>query len=393
MSTSENEDTSIPNGRERTDKSLRTERAKTDQSLARAKKRLECHADEVVSTSREEADDTRFRIRLESDTLREMDKAAPGASKVDEHLLQEREIIDDAIYVERRRVDHALENERIQKQAIVTEFLQEERTETDKDLTSERSWTDKESLRAANVLAEEMKAHLATRASLTSRKELLAIVSHDLKNPLASISMAVDLLKSAVLSGTAQDIMGEYIDLIGRNASEARRLIDDLLDMERMAAGKVALQVELHDINEIINHSFKTIRHQAPDKEISLQGNCAEVRAIVLCDRDRISQVLSNLTSNALKFTPSGGKVDLSVKCGDEGVQISVSDTGPGIPSDMHERIFERFWQIDKKSRNGLGLGLYISKMIVEAHRGRIWVDSQLGKGSTFHFTLPVGLS
>lgn len=391
MSTPESEDTSRPNGRERTDKSLRTERAKADQSLAQAKKRLERHADEIVSTSREEADDAKFRIRLESDNLREMDKADPGASKVDECLLQERKIADDALDAERRRVDHALEHERIQKQALEDEFLREERKETDRDLTSERSWTDKESLRATNVLAEEMKAHLATQASLTSRKELLAIVSHDLRNPLASISMAVDLLKSAMLNGTVQDIIEEYIDLIGRNANEARRLIDDLLDMERMAAGKVTLQVEPHDINEIIHYSFKTIRHQAPDKEITLRGNCSEVKAIVLCDRGRISQVLSNLTSNALKFTPSGGKVGLSVDCKKEEVQISVSDTGPGIPNDMHEKIFERFWQIGKKDRNGLGLGLYISKMIVEAHRGRIWVDSRLGEGSTFHFTLPVG--
>jgi signal transduction histidine kinase len=108
------------------------------------------------------------------------------------------------------------------------------------------------------------------------------------------------------------------------------------------------------------------------------------------CDRDRVSQVLSNLLGNAIKFTPSGGTVTLAAAPSPEGgVTVSVSDTGPGVPDALRERIFERFWQIGKPDRQGLGLGLYISKMIVESHGGRIFVDSAAGKGSTFRFTLP----
>lgn len=99
--------------------------------------------------------------------------------------------------------------------------------------------------------------------------------------------------------------------------------------------------------------------------------------------------MLSNLISNAIKFTPTGGKVALDFRSDSGNVQISVSDTGPGIPSAMLETIFERFWQIGKRDRSGLGLGLYISKMLLEAQQGRIWVESELGKGSTFHVMLP----
>ncbi|HET9241545.1 MAG TPA: ATP-binding protein [Oligoflexus sp.] len=391
MIADQNEDTSTPNGRERTDQSLSAERAKTDQSLLEAKKRLERHADESVSTSREEADETRTQIRVEGDNSRKIDRTVSGASQVDEQLLEERQRIDSALDRERCQMDQVLERERSQKQRVENELLQEERTETDQDLNSERKWTDNEYLRAANIHSDEMKGHLATRAALTSRQELLAIVSHDLKNPLASISMAVDLMKSAEHDGTADEIRNEYMDLIGRNAHEALRLISDILDMERMAAGKVTLQVERHDFNDIIQYSFRTFEHQATDKKLSLHRNCSNTNALVICDQDRISQVLANLISNALKFTPKGGHVSLSVECRAEEVQVSVSDTGPGIPEDMQEKIFERFWQIAEQNRSGLGIGLYISKMIVEAHRGRIWVDSRLGQGSTFSFTLPLG--
>lgn len=391
MTEGDKEDISKPNGRERTDKSLGAERAKTDRSLLEAKKRLERNADKSVLTSREKVDEMRSRIRLEGDNSRAIEDSAPGASKLDEQLLQERQVNDDALDIERRQIDYALERERSQKQIVENELLREERIKTDQDLTSERRWTDNEYLRAANALSEEMRAHLATRTTLTSRQELLALVSHDLKNPLGSISMAVDLIRSAALDGTEQDMMQQYLDLIERNAHEALRLIGDILDMERMATGKVTLQVEPHNFNEIIEHSFKTIEHQASGKKLSLHRNCPDFNVIVLCDRDRISQVLSNLTSNALKFTPVGGEVSLSVEGRVDEVQVSVSDTGPGIPADMHEKIFERFCQIERQNRTGLGLGLYISRMIVEAHRGRIWVDSQVGQGSTFHFVLPAG--
>jgi signal transduction histidine kinase len=115
----------------------------------------------------------------------------------------------------------------------------------------------------------------------------------------------------------------------------------------------------------------------------------ADVHGDVLCDRDRIYQVLSNLVSNAVKFTPEGGSITVNVNFRENEVQVSVHDTGPGIPDDKKERIFERFVQLASNDRRGLGLGLHISKMLVEAHQGRLWVQSQVGEGSFFFFSIP----
>lgn len=224
-------------------------------------------------------------------------------------------------------------------------------------------------------------------AALTTREEFLAIVSHDLRNPLNHISMAAQNLLEE-----PEDVR-ELASSINRSAGEMLRLIEDLLDVERMAVGKLTLQYEEHDIREIINQAVEQLQGSAAAKGITLEAEPQDVCGYAVCDRSRVMQVLSNLIGNSIKFTPGKGRI--CVSCQRTGpqekeVQVSVSDTGEGIAPEKIKTIFERFSQINNQDRRGIGLGLYIARMMVEEHPGRIWVDSKVGEGSTFHFTLPL---
>jgi len=240
---------------------------------------------------------------------------------------------------------------------------------------------------SAELLSQEQQSHQKTNATLTTREEFLAIVSHDLRNPLNNISMATQNLLEE-----PKDVK-ELASSINRSADEMLRLIEDLLDVERMAVGKLTLHFEEHDVSEIIKEAVEKFKGTAASKGITLEAAPQAVCGYVVCDRSRVMQVLSNLIGNAIKFTPAKGQICVSCqRAGPEGgeVRISVSDTGEGIAPEKIKTIFERFSQIHNQDRRGIGLGLYIAKMMVEEHPGRIWVESKLGEGSTFHFTLPL---
>jgi signal transduction histidine kinase len=189
--------------------------------------------------------------------------------------------------------------------------------------------------------------------------------------------------------GVGKDVK-EIASSIGRSAGEMLRLIEDLLDIERIAVGKLTLHFEEHDVSEIIKQAVKQLQGAAASKGVTLEAKDQDGGGHVVCDRSRVMQVLSNLIGNAIKFTPAKGQICVSCqRTGPESeVQISVSDTGEGIAPEKIKTIFERFSQIHNQDRRCIGLGLYIAKMMVEEHPGRIWVESKLGEGSTFHFTL-----
>lgn len=389
-----NQTDEIHDGRKQTDKSLSTERDKTDESLSDDRERTERQADRAVADSRTEADATRAQVRRKDrgQTNRQELGEGAAAERLDseQRVRQERETSDTALGEERRATDAARDRERSQQKATGQRLFHAERGKTDHDLTHERKEADAEVQRVNDVLTVEVSAHGSTRAALTTRDEFLSIVSHDLRNPIASISGAADLLAETPLYAAADEDAREYVDMIARNASEALRLINDLMDMEQIAIGKLGLELELCDVREVVRHSIKALTPLSLAKGLDLRVE-ANTSASVRCDRGRISQVLSNLIGNALKFTPSGGVITVTVRAKTAESQISVSDTGPGIPGEMRKTVFERFGQIGKHDRRGLGLGLYISTVIVEAHGGRIWLDSEVGRGSTFHFTLPRG--
>jgi signal transduction histidine kinase len=181
-----------------------------------------------------------------------------------------------------------------------------------------------------------------------------------------------------------------WIEMIRRNAADSLRLINDILDMERVSQGNLEMRFADTDLSKLIEQSTERFVHVAQAKNIKLISECSKDLSMVHCDQDRITQVLSNLIGNSIKFTPEDGSVTLTIQKNKSEFQISICDTGPGIADDKKLTIFNRFAQLHNKDRQGLGLGLYISKMFVEAHHGKLWVTSSIGHGSTFHFTLPI---
>jgi signal transduction histidine kinase len=308
----------------------------------------------------------------------------------DHALTNQRKSEDKAIENERSNMDTALRYERSEKERLMKKVFSQEREATDKNLMGERVKTDLHVERSAELLTLERAAHVEAKSALTTREEFVAIVSHDLRNPIGAIlSSAEILLEEASIVGISSDAKS-LIELIKRNAETSLQLISDILDMERIVEGKIQLQLTKNRIDDLIIESAEGFAHAASAKKILLKTVLLNNSNTVMCDKDRVAQILSNLIGNALKFTPTGGSVTIEAHETKNEVTISVRDTGPGIPDDQKSRIFERYAQIGNKQRGGLGLGLYISKTLVESHLGKLWVASVPGAGSTFWFTLPI---
>lgn len=364
--------------RQQTDESLFLERGKTDDSLGSYNHSAEGKTDKVVKEERQGADEARLQRRRRADVKRD------GVQ-----LSAERRIEDKEIEKERSSMDLALVHERSEKERLMTKFLSLERGETDKNLLGERNQTDLELGRSAGVLKVEQAAHSQTRSALTTREEFVAIVSHDLRNPIGTILAASQLLLDDESFNGIGEEAKKWIEMIKRNAMASLRLITDILDMERIVDGKIQLHLTVNPMNELIKESLESQEHVAKAKGITLKFEAMDSSNFVPCDKDRISQVLSNLIGNALKFTPEGGAVTVTELETENEIEVSITDTGPGIPRDQQNQIFERFAQLTNKDRSGIGLGLYISKTLVESHRGKIWVTSSPGEGSKFSFTVP----
>ncbi|MBZ5711864.1 ATP-binding protein [Nannocystis pusilla] len=224
------------------------------------------------------------------------------------------------------------------------------------------------------------------------RDDLVAVVSHDLRNPLGVIEMAGAVISRGLGrsgSGREAERMTTAIDRIQRSVARMSNLIDELLDVARIEAGRFELTVRVEDAKSFIDESVGMLRPLAEPKQIRISPVVAAPGLQVRMDRERIFQVVSNLIGNAIKFTAEGGTITIGAAPHDEQVWFFVRDTGPGIPEDQRAVIFERHWQADRAGVTGVGLGLFVVRGIVEAHGGRAWVDSEVGRGSTFYFSLP----
>lgn len=373
-----------------TDRSLIVEREKTDHSLAEARGKTEGDTDRNLRELRREADQSVESSRRETDLHQDLVVNAFSMRKEpDVRLEDERHRADKAVGQERARVDSAIGQERELKKDLVENLLAQERAQTDQSLYQERDRADSEVQRVTTLLSGEVASHLRTKAALTTRDEFLAIVSHDLRNPVGVIFSCAEMLLEELQSREEKAETVYWIELIKRNALSALRLIDDIMDIERIAEGKLALHIGQHSVPQLLRDSIERFVYVASARSILLRTAHLEDLGSIACDRDRIIQVLSNLIGNALKFTPEGGTVELDAKKIDDRILISVCDTGPGIDENKQKYIFERFAQIGSADRQGLGLGLYISKMLIESHRGQIGVQSTPGKGSTFWISIP----
>lgn len=222
------------------------------------------------------------------------------------------------------------------------------------------------------------------------RQDFVANVSHELRTPLTSIKGYAETLLEGALED--KENAKDFLKIIYQDAERLTRLIDDLLDLSKIESGKLKMQFSEIDLYKIIEHSIRILEEQIREKKISLELNFPKHLSKAWADERKITQVILNLLDNAIKYNVEGGKIIVSVSDKENFIEVSITDTGIGIPEKDLPRIFERFYRVDKaRSRElgGTGLGLSIVKHIVQAHEGEVFVKSKLGKGSTFSFTLP----
>ncbi len=238
----------------------------------------------------------------------------------------------------------------------------------------------------ATAEAEKEKAEETNRI----KSEFLANMSHELRTPLNSIIGFSEVLLEKIF-GDLNKKQTKYANNILTSGKHLLSLINDILDLSKVEAGKIELKIEEFSLQEILTECQTLVKSLAGKKNIWLEIKIEEISTIK-ADPVRFKQIMYNLLSNAIKFTPEGGKVDVSAKPANEMVQISVQDTGIGIAKEDYEKVFEEFKQIDSsysKQYQGTGLGLPLTRKLVELHEGKIWLESELGKGSTFTFTIP----
>ncbi|WP_437335688.1 GAF domain-containing sensor histidine kinase [Sorangium sp. So ce394] len=243
--------------------------------------------------------------------------------------------------------------------------------------------------RRAALAIDNARLYESAQRAIRAREELVAVVSHDLKSPLATIVMNTSLLRRKLPSSDEAAELRRPVERIQKSADRMNRLIRDLLDLARLEGGHISVQPVPHDVAVLLGDALELLREEAAEKSLRLELGVELGVERALCDRERILQVIANLVGNAIKFTPAGGEVAIRAEPWGREVRVSVRDTGPGIPEDQRARIFERYWQAKETAHKGTGLGLSIAKALVEVHGGRIWVESKVGEGSTFFFTLP----
>lgn len=240
---------------------------------------------------------------------------------------------------------------------------------------------------------ELLRAKEAAEAASLAKSEFLASVSHELRTPITSIKGALGLIQGGVTGSLAPDAE-DMVRIAYQNCDRLGILIDDLLDMEKIQAGKMEFSMRPFGVLEMLEDSIEANRGYADGFGVAMQLDHSLGTGVrVVGDKARIIQVMTNLLSNAVKFSPPTAPVRIDAKLNGTRVRISVGDEGPGIPTVFHHRVFEAFSQADSsdtRERGGTGLGLTISKAIVDHHSGEIFFETEDGKGTTFHVELPL---
>jgi len=237
-------------------------------------------------------------------------------------------------------------------------------------------------------ISEQKRLSEDLERAVRTREDILAIVSHDLRNPLNVIGVTADMLRmQADRENDAR--LRSQAQLLRRSVAHMDRLIRDLLDMASLRAGRLSIQADVHDLQRIVDEAMSTQSVAAQLKVIDLESDVQTGEIQLFCDGDRIQQVLANLIGNAIKFSTEGTRVWLRVTPVDDGVQFSIVDSGPGIRPEDESHLFDPYWSGDQNKRGGVGLGLYIARGIVEAHGGRIWSEQTPHGGAALCFVLP----
>lgn len=356
-----------PQERDETDESLRLERARTDDELSRREASLEKVTAAAAQRARDRAHDLLETARKREDQKLERAGAAGDGRRA---LAHERALADSALQGEQALVSKEVLDESRERARALSQLLRLEREMTDERLLTERERGD---------------------AGLRARDDFMGMVTHDLRTLLGAVALTLET--QARTRPRADDVTEQRELRMSRRlqhlTARMNRLIGDLVDVSAIEAGRFEISPRAHDARVLLKDSLEVFLPVAAAKGVSLETTAPPSPLGGKLDAERILQVLANLISNAIKFTEQGGQVSLAVEQVEGALRFAVADTGRGVAPDHLNVIFERFWQVKKGDRGGLGLGLFISQQIVAAHGGRIWAQSEPGKGSTFFFTLP----
>lgn len=244
--------------------------------------------------------------------------------------------------------------------------------------------------RRAALAIDNARLYDLVHTGIRARDDMIGIVSHDLRNPVNAVKMLTGVMLDRQGQEPLSTEMGNYASVIRQAAEQMDELIQDLLDVTRVEAGRLAVNVQNENTEEMLSDTLRTLAPVAAEKKITLRLSAPDDLPDVLADRERFGQAISNLVGNAVKFSQPGSEITVRVAVLDRELLFSVSDKGQGMTAEQLSHAFDRFWQSSRTDRQGAGLGLAITKGIVDAHGGRIWAESSAGKGSTFYFTLPV---
>lgn len=355
-----------PQERDETDESLRLERERTDDELSRRETSLEKVTEEAAEKARDRAQELLELARNREDQKLERTGSPDGGRA----LAKERALADSALESEEDLNSKEVLDESRERTRALSQLLRLEREMTDERLLTERARGDED---------------------LRARDDFMGMVTHDLRTLLGAVALT---LETQARTRPRMDDATEQRELrmsrrLQHLTARMNRLIGDLIDVSAIEAGRFDISPAAHDARGLLRDSLEAFLPVAAAKGVSLETTAPNTPQMGRLDAERILQVLANLISNAIKFTEQGGRVSLAVEQVEGTLRFRVADTGRGIAHDHLTAIFERFWQVKKGDRGGLGLGLFISQQIVEAHGGKIWAQSEPGKGSTFFFTLP----
>jgi len=227
--------------------------------------------------------------------------------------------------------------------------------------------------------------------ALMIKSDFISMASHELRTPLTVIKEGIEIISQG-RAGAVTEKQMEFLDIAKRNVDRLSRFINDILDLQKLEQGKVVFKMEKNDINAVVKEVANAMKSLAQNRKLGLVVSLGKDMPLVKFDKDKITQVVTNLLNNAIKFTESGA-ISVSTRLDKNMVEVSISDTGPGIKEDDIANLFKKFIQLEdglEREHTGTGLGLVICKYMVENHRGRIWAESKPGNGATFHFVLPV---
>ena len=286
--------------------------------------------------------------------------------------------------------DHLTQDRLLSTVKVALEIWKRKQAEADRERVLKE-------LESKNVELQKAMEHMADLEEITRMKsEFLSITSHELRTPLTPMKAQLQIILEGYV-GELNDSQKKSLEVVLRNITKLGKLIDDIMDLSRIEAGRIKLAFKPVNINSIVKEAIITQDSSATSKDIEISTKLADLPHIV-GDPERIGQVIGNLLNNAIKFSKKSGKVIIETNCldlgGEENILFRITDYGIGISKADHKKLFKPFSQIDTslgREQAGTGLGLAIVRGIIHAHRGKVWIDSESGNGTSFYFTIPTG--